>query len=145
MDEICGPVWFRLVSNTQYDCDKANDIRDEEDAANEERAWQQEQEDERREKEFEEQCKEKDRIHQETIKAFNDKGDEQGLQQYLHECDNDEYMDDSNYFWECAQSAQQYIDDSKSHEERKKDFEVWQKTPEAQVWNWDIMKKLIYC
>jgi len=145
MEEILGPRWIWEVNYTQYDCDKARVDREADLERREEESFIQERLDEERERKYEEYIKEKERIHKETIKAFNDKGDEQGLNQYLYEYDNDEYMDDSNYFWESAQSVQQYIDDSKSHEERKKDFEAWQKTPEGQIWDWDIMSKLIYC
>ena len=144
MEEILGSRWFTSVSNMQFDCDKAISMRDDENEVNEERAWQQEQEDERRDKEFKEQCKEKDRIHEETIKGLNDKGDKAGLKQYLHERENDEYIDDSDYFWNCAQYTYRHIEDQKIKEERIKKFEAWQKTPEAQLWNWEDMKKLIY-
>ena len=52
-------------------------------------------------------------------------------------------MDDSNYFWESAQSSYQYIEDLKSDEERKKEFEAWQKTLEGKIWDWTEMRKLI--
>jgi len=143
MEEILGPRWIWEVNYTQYDCEKAREDRYKDLEEREEAAFIQERIDEKREKEYEELCKEKERIHEETIRSFKEKKDEQGLSEYLYEYDNDEYMDDSNYFWESAQSSYQYIEDLKSDEERKKEFEAWQKTLEGQIWDWTEMRKLI--
>jgi hypothetical protein len=145
MEEILGPKWIWEVNYTQYDCEKAKNDRIEDLDAREEAAFIQERIDQEIEKIYQEKCKEKERIHEETIRSFKEKKDEAGLREYLYEYEDDEYMDDSNYFWESAQSVQPYIDAYKSHEERIKDFEDWKKTPESQIWNWVEMKKLINC